>query len=158
MSNHTELRRLAEAATQGEWHVEANKYRGDYSVAWKPELKVCRTYGDSLAAQCDAAYIAAASPSVVLSLIAEVERLRADKERLDYLDEANARLNAKYGTSYKWRVIMNHNVNRLMLGPGKVDLNDMEANGLPSCRDAIDEARARARARTALGDTNVERT
>lgn len=66
---------------------------------------------------------------------------KTDSERLDFLDEVNMRLNAKYGTTYKWKLIMNHNVNRLMLGAGKVDLNDMEANGLTSCRDAIDAAR-----------------
>ncbi len=70
---------------------------------------------------------------------AEVERLRADKARLDFLDEANTRLNAKYGTTYRWKLIMNHNVNRLMIGHLDVDLNDAEPHALKSCRDAIDE-------------------
>lgn len=73
----------------------------------------------------------------------EILELRKDKARLDYLDEANKRLNAHYGTSYQWKLIMNHNVNRLMLGHMDVDLNDADANGLPSCRDAIDKARNR---------------
>jgi hypothetical protein len=65
--------------------------------------------------------------------------LEADKARLDYLDEANIRLNAKYGTTYRWRLVMNHNVNRLMLGDQDVDLQDSEPNALRSCRLAIDE-------------------
>ncbi len=68
-----------------------------------------------------------------------VEDLKKDKQRLDYLDQANARLNAQYKTDYRWELIMNHNVNRLMLPGLSVDLNDARANGLPSCRDAIDQ-------------------
>lgn len=62
----------------------------------------------------------------------------SDTMRLDFLDECNRRLNASYGTNYHWKMVMNHNVNRLMLGSLKVDLNDAEANGLKSCRAAID--------------------
>ncbi len=62
----------------------------------------------------------------------------SDTARLDFLDRCNARLNAKYGTNYHWKLILNHNVSRLMLGHLEVDLNDAEARGLPSCRDAID--------------------
>lgn len=72
-----------------------------------------------------------------------------DKARLDFLDRANAVLNARYKTVYRWKLIMNHNVNRLLLGSRmEVDLNDAEANGLPSCRDAIDEQMARIAATT----------
>lgn len=66
------------------------------------------------------------------------QRLEADKARLDFLDEANARLNARFGTKYRWELIMNHNVNRLMIGQLDVDLQDAAPNGLKSCRDAID--------------------
>lgn len=71
--------------------------------------------------------------------IRRIEGAEYDKARLDFLDEANARLNAKYGTTYAWRLIMNHNVNRLMINHMAVDLNDAEPNGLRSCRAAIDE-------------------
>ena len=74
-------------------------------------------------------------------LVVAIRSLEADKARLDWLDSANARLNAKYGTRYKWQVILNHNVARLMLGDMQVDLHDTDPNGLPSCRDAIDAAR-----------------
>ena len=70
---------------------------------------------------------------------AAMRSAKLDSERLDFLDRASARLNAKYGTTYRWRLIMNHNVNRLMIGDFAVDLQDAEARGLPTCRDAIDE-------------------
>jgi len=69
----------------------------------------------------------------------DIEALLADKARLDYLDRCNASLNAQYGSTYGWTLIQNHNVNRLMLDHLSVDLNDMAAQGLPSCRDAIDQ-------------------
>lgn len=70
---------------------------------------------------------------------AECAELRADKARLDYLDRCNAALNARYGTTYRWKLIQSHNVNRLMIGDFAVDLHDSQPRGLPSCRDAIDE-------------------
>lgn len=87
-------------------------------------------------------------------LRAEGEALREDAARLDFLDGCNARLNASYGTHYGWKLVLNHNVNRLVLGDMKVDLHDSEGGNdkLPSCRLAIDEARKRtalARAATA---------
>ncbi|PWU30123.1 hypothetical protein DK254_08350 [Pseudomonas sp. RW407] len=72
------------------------------------------------------------------ALIEEIAALRKDKARLDRLDQLNSALNAKYGTTYRWQVIVNHNVNRLMLGHLNIDLHDSAANGLPSCRDALD--------------------
>jgi hypothetical protein len=73
-------------------------------------------------------------------LSVQLAALLADKARLDYLDRCNAALNAHYGTTYSWKLIQSHNVNRLMLGNSyDVDLNDSQPNGLPSCRDAIDE-------------------
>lgn len=89
----------------------------------------------------------------VEALLAEVDRLRADKARLDFLDEANRRLNAKYGTTYRWKLIMNHNVNRLMIGHMDVDLNDAEPNALKSCRDAIDEKMGEVHAARAVLST-----
>jgi hypothetical protein len=73
---------------------------------------------------------------------ARVEALAEDKQRLDFLDECNRRLNENYGTNYGWELILNHNVNRLMLGHLQVDLNDSRGGNakLPSCRAAIDEA------------------
>lgn len=67
-----------------------------------------------------------------------IQALNKDKARLDRLDQLNSALNAKYGTTYQWQVIVNHNVNRLMLGHLQIDLSDSAAFGLPSCRDALD--------------------
>lgn len=71
---------------------------------------------------------------------AELAALKRDKERLDFLDRCNAALNERYGTSYGWELILNHNVTRLMLGRLAVDLNDAVGGNaaLPSCREAID--------------------
>lgn len=77
----------------------------------------------------------------------ENERLREDKARLDFLDACNQRLNSTYGTSYGWKLVMNHNVNRLMTGHHlDVDLNDFEVFGANSCRQAIDAERRRVEA------------
>lgn len=87
-------------------------------------------------------YLAAANPQTMLALLTRLAALEADKRRLDFFDEANQRLNARYGTTYRWKVVINHNVNRLLLGQvGEgVDLEDSQPNGHRSCRLAIDEA------------------
>lgn len=69
-----------------------------------------------------------------------------DTARLDFLDRMNATLNAHYGTNYRWKLVLSHNITRLMVGKhwggyvGDVDLNDANHDGLSSCRDAIDAA------------------
>lgn len=77
------------------------------------------------------------------ALLDRLEAAERDTARLDFLDTCNARLNDRYGTSYKWKLILNHNVNRLMLEDMNVDLADMDVNGKASCRGAIDEEIAR---------------
>ena len=74
-----------------------------------------------------------------------LRQLLADSNRLDFLDQCNAALNAKHGTHYGWTMVMNHNVNRIMTEKRHlaIDLNDMEAHGAPSCRLAIDKQIAR---------------
>lgn len=84
---------------------------------------------------------------LVAELAEENERLREDKARLDFLDACNQRLNSTYGTSYGWKMVMNHNVNRLMTGHHlDVDLNDFEGFGAKSCRQAIDAEMRRVEA------------
>lgn len=83
-----------------------------------------------------------------------VGELEVDKARLDFLDRCNTALNEHYGTAYRWRLVLNHNVNRLMLGNGDVDLHDSDGSNtaLPSCREAIDaQMRERAAARALAG-------
>lgn len=72
---------------------------------------------------------------------------REDTARLDWLDSMNAKLNSRYGTTYRWELVLSPHVVRLMAGCGgsghvaAIDLNDSAANGVPSCREAIDHAR-----------------
>lgn len=79
---------------------------------------------------------------------AEIERLRGDAERLDWLDGLNRALNKQHGTTYQWKLVLSPNVVRLMAGRhdkgyiGDIDLHDSDARGVPSCRAAIDQARA----------------
>ena len=78
------------------------------------------------------------------TLKARIAELEADTSRLDFLDDLNARLNAASGTVYRWEMVINHNVNRLMMNfPRGVDLNDAKAHGFPSCREAIDREMCR---------------
>jgi hypothetical protein len=70
--------------------------------------------------------------------IAQIDAAMKDRARLDFLDRCNASLNAHYGTKYGWKMVMNHNVNRLMVGHLAVDLSDEHAGGARSCRNAID--------------------
>lgn len=92
-----------------------------------------RQHAEDMAARCEEQLGRAVTAE------ARCAAMEADKRRLDFLDEANIRLNAKYGTTYRWRLVMNHNVNRLMLGDMDVDLQDSEPHALRSCRLAIDE-------------------
>lgn len=82
-------------------------------------------------------------PGEVKSVLGD---LATDKKRLDFLDHLNERLNSHYGSSYRWALIINHNVNRLMRDDNRmsIDLHDSAANGFLSCRHAIDEHRQRA--------------
>jgi hypothetical protein len=77
-----DIRKAMERATPGPWAVEDEKFCGDYSVAWKPELKVCRTYGDSLSAECDAAYIAACNPSNIAAVLDALEMAEVERDQL----------------------------------------------------------------------------
>lgn len=87
---------------------------------------------------------AEAAESEVATLKARVAELEADTSRLDFLDDLNAQLNAASGTVYRWEMVINHNVNRLMMNfPRGVDLNDAKAHGFPSCREAIDREMCR---------------
>ncbi len=74
--------------------------------------------------------------------------VRRDSERLDFLDQMNATLNARHGTNYGWQLILSPQIVRLMAGThaggyvGDIDLNDSHGGNakLPSCRAAIDAA------------------
>ena len=72
-----QLRALAQSATPGPWRVEARGHASQ-EVARVNNLEVAPPDSVELAhCATDAAYIAAVSPDVVLALLSEVERLRA---------------------------------------------------------------------------------
>jgi hypothetical protein len=73
-------------------------------------------------------------PEVDLEIEAAIKELRADKERLDWLDEANQALNEMHGTQYGWKYDANHN-------RCQIAITDCNIPAL-SIRQAIDAARA----------------
>ncbi|HEJ6446094.1 TPA: ead/Ea22-like family protein [Pseudomonas aeruginosa] len=75
MTDHAELRRLSEVATPGEWRTGD----GDDSLpdcVLSGEFVVCEHAGG------DVDYIAAANPKTVLALLDEIDRLKAESDRL----------------------------------------------------------------------------
>lgn len=69
-----------------------------------------------------------------------VEAGKTDRARLDWLEKRRVNLNAHYGTSYGWKFVGNHNVNRMYVRDvNTLDLNDAEACG-GDIRTAIDAA------------------
>lgn len=110
----------------------------EYSFAGgDPDSKEQSYIADAREALADVEALIAAFPKAKADLAAA----REDSARLDFLDRLNAALNKRTNTTYRWQLIFNHNITRLMLGGLLVDLNDVKHNGLASCRDAIDAKR-----------------
>lgn len=102
MTDLSDLRAKAEAATKGEWEVvdsdEKSSSRLIPYVAGlseivagldgiaEPERLNDRSFDEDRA---NMTFIAAASPSTILSLIDRIERLESENERLRKLDEAS---------------------------------------------------------------------
>lgn len=98
-----EIERVAKAATPGPWQwINPENDRPRQSGEWRSSLRTVEEfptisvgslpkfiveadeiYGENMDA--NAAFIAAANPTTVLSLIAEVKRLREDAERYDFV-------------------------------------------------------------------------
>lgn len=77
-----ELRRLAEAATVGIWKAsgfDVNSKEHGWATVANTELDY-----DGMAE--NAAYIAAANPAAILSLLDRLEKAEKDAERLDWLE------------------------------------------------------------------------
>jgi hypothetical protein len=79
----TELEKLAREATPGPWSSDRADYKGAPSEVaahdgsdWELFIADCRT------GEANAAYIAAASPDVVLRLLSELKRLRSQVEEM----------------------------------------------------------------------------
>lgn len=76
-----------------------------------------------------------------------------DTARLNFLDRISRGLNEQFSTLYGWRLISNHNVNRLLFGESRqngIDLFDANPvgchpTGMLSIRQAIDSHRPAAR-------------
>lgn len=80
MTDYSELKRLAEAATPGPWY----QHGGIMQVLNHDCETVCETFEDD--GDCpDAQFIAAANPTAVLALIAENERLVGACERAEQI-------------------------------------------------------------------------
>ena len=112
MTDHQELKRLAEAATPGPWYVQYgddashrcmtavsthNKRLNNQGCFTEAEFEsliaitLHQSYPwvdpDCVNDDANSAYIAAASPDVVLSMIAEIDRLRCNAEVLQRLHD-----------------------------------------------------------------------
>lgn len=148
-------RALEMGPTPGPWEVVGlSGYGGPYALRM-PHRSGRTWYGvEGIKQRKDAEYFVACDPDTVRALLeerdgltAENARLREDAARLDWLDSMSARLNQHYGTQYQWELAVSPNIVRLMFGAGgnghvaAIDLNDSAANGVPSCREAIDRAR-----------------
>ena len=79
-----DMRKKAESATSGPWHIGYGGMDGDdyaviTSLFWKNQIceLVPRLYKRE-----NAVYIATFSPAVVLGMVAEIERLRAENQKL----------------------------------------------------------------------------
>jgi hypothetical protein len=86
-----ELRKLAEAATQGEWHQTPTSgiYQGRMIVTDDRAACIGETHNAN--ATENAAYIAAASPAAILELLDRVEKAEKDAARLDWMNLAGNR-------------------------------------------------------------------
>lgn len=92
MNDHSELKKMAEAATPGPW-----AYDGSYVCPARTEdgttyVELWRSIADCHQPE-NTKFIAAANPAAVLALIAEVDSLRDDLEQVKY--ETNAWRNSE---------------------------------------------------------------
>jgi hypothetical protein len=87
MIDHIELKRLAEAATQGQWSRDTRKFGGvvyggpiQHWVNGSGQSQVAMTTGADWMrpgeTEANADFIAAANPAAILDLLAEIERLK----------------------------------------------------------------------------------
>ena len=91
MSDYSELKRVAEAATPGPWY----QHGGIMQVLSHDCETVCETFEDD--GECpDAQFIAAANPAAVLALIAENEQLAKTADCWDRLNVQNKALSDSF--------------------------------------------------------------
>ena len=80
MSDYSELKRLAEAATPGPWAYDGSYVCPDRTEDGTTYVELWRSIADCHQPE-NTKFIAAANPAAVLALIAEVEGLRAQHGR-----------------------------------------------------------------------------
>lgn len=87
MTDYSELKRLAEAATQGEWRHDTKLGKiGSVEVDGYDIIQVqSRRRFDHANRNSDAAFVARSSPSAVMGLISENESLKMDADRYRWL-------------------------------------------------------------------------
>ena len=90
MTDYSELKRLAEAATPGPWRwLRFDEDEGAYhSLRDEVDAPVVSAFGVHTEGRIEtddsnAAYIVAASPSVILAILAELDALRANGESFE---------------------------------------------------------------------------
>ncbi len=103
--------------------ARAEQAEAEVAVAMKREEECLKNWSADMA-RLEAALAAA---------LAQAREATADTARLDLLDQMTAKLNARFGTTYGWRVDWNHNRTSL-------SLTDYNVPAL-SARAAIDAAR-----------------
>ncbi|WP_395599583.1 hypothetical protein AB4P95_20265 [Pseudomonas sp. A1437] len=119
MNNHDDLKRLATAATQGKW-VGDGDYHNEHGnllysyVAHERGGRVAKAIANCLVSddgcRANAAYIAAANPTVVLGLIAAIEelskRLEIDpRHSIDGIDARDATIKGLDGLADELRAV-----------------------------------------------------
>ena len=88
MTNTDELKRLAEGATSGPWRYQEQSDAYTHIVRAGEKRFVCQLSQTGERSEANARFMAAADPAAILSLIEEVEGLRAENaELLDGFDK-----------------------------------------------------------------------
>ncbi len=91
MTDHAELRRLAKAATPGPWVTDAQQNgaifnieseSGDMCIAMSQENPAPTRLEINEQRRANAEFIAAANPKTILALLDEIDRLKAESDRL----------------------------------------------------------------------------
>jgi len=98
---------------------------------WLRQAKAAEGYDD--ATSFDEVWAKLRAERDQLKALVAADPVKADTDRLDWLDQVNQRANARNGSKYVWKFDINHN---------RAALTDMNKPAL-SIRAAIDQARSR---------------
>jgi hypothetical protein len=123
-----EADRAAGAALRQIAYLEANERK---SNSWLREAKAAEGYSDNTS--FDDVWANVRAERDQLRTIVAADPVKADTDRLDWLDSVNIRANTRNGSNYGWKFDINHN---------RAALTDCNSPAL-SVRAAIDAARKR---------------